>query len=267
MKVLEFIKKYWMWILSLSLFLFAFTFLPSVASMLFLLGGILTLPVRPLREFLRAKGLKPGVSVALACALFIGGVVTAPSSNTPEDEDFPVPETVAVKEQPTRGPVDPEAEELRLAEDVAAEDAKEWAKLQEEPDDSVQEIAATEPETESMQEDSGVVRYDSVPESVAVEPQSEPEPAEIVQPEPEPIAEPEPEPEPEPQPEPRKATVKVSGTNRTVSLAPDALVWKSETGSKFHTHNDCGRMNPDKATQITVEKAQALGLEACEKCY
>lgn len=43
--------------------------------------------------------------------------------------------------------------------------------------------------------------------------------------------------------------------------------WKSATGEKYHSINNCGRMNPDKATQITVEQAISMGLEACEKCW
>ena len=62
-------------------------------------------------------------------------------------------------------------------------------------------------------------------------------------------------------------TVPVSGTDRSVSLDPDSLVWISATGTKFHSHNDCGRMNPNKAFQMTVADAVAAGYTACEKCY
>ena len=41
------------------------------------------------------------------------------------------------------------------------------------------------------------------------------------------------------------------------------MVWKSATGDKYHSRNDCGRMNPDKATQITEEQAISQGLEKC----
>lgn len=44
-------------------------------------------------------------------------------------------------------------------------------------------------------------------------------------------------------------------------------VWISETGSKYHNKPDCGRMNPDKARQVTESEAQNMGLEACEKCF
>lgn len=45
------------------------------------------------------------------------------------------------------------------------------------------------------------------------------------------------------------------------------MVWKSATGSKYHSIPNCGKMNPNKAVQITVEQALSQGLEACSKCY
>ena len=45
------------------------------------------------------------------------------------------------------------------------------------------------------------------------------------------------------------------------------LVWKSATGSKYHSINNCGNMNPDKATQITEEQAVKEGLGKCSKCW
>lgn len=45
------------------------------------------------------------------------------------------------------------------------------------------------------------------------------------------------------------------------------MVWLSETGSKYHSINNCGRMNPEKARQVTLESAIAQGFEACSKCY
>ena len=45
------------------------------------------------------------------------------------------------------------------------------------------------------------------------------------------------------------------------------LCWKSATGEKYHSINNCGRMNPAKATQITISQAQSMGLEQCSKCW
>ncbi len=47
----------------------------------------------------------------------------------------------------------------------------------------------------------------------------------------------------------------------------EPMVWISETGSKYHRVNDCGKMNPDRASQISLSQAQQLGYDACSKCY
>lgn len=54
------------------------------------------------------------------------------------------------------------------------------------------------------------------------------------------------------------------------SVAPaesTLTVWLSATGSKYHNKPDCGRMNPDKARQISRSEAISSGYEACSKCY
>ena len=63
---------------------------------------------------------------------------------------------------------------------------------------------------------------------------------------------PEPQPESTPQPEPTN-----SGT----------MVWKTATGSKYHSYNSCGRTNPANATQITELEAISMGLGKCSKCW
>ena len=45
------------------------------------------------------------------------------------------------------------------------------------------------------------------------------------------------------------------------------LVWLSATGEKYHSINNCGRMNPDKARQVSRSEAEAEGYEACGKCW
>lgn len=45
------------------------------------------------------------------------------------------------------------------------------------------------------------------------------------------------------------------------------MVWLSATGEKYHSINNCGRMNPSKARQVTLERARAQGFPACSKCY
>lgn len=45
------------------------------------------------------------------------------------------------------------------------------------------------------------------------------------------------------------------------------MVWISATGSKYHNKPDCGNMNPANAMQMSEGEAQALGYEACKKCF
>lgn len=45
------------------------------------------------------------------------------------------------------------------------------------------------------------------------------------------------------------------------------MVWVSATGSKYHSIPNCGRMDPNKARQVSKEEAAASGLSPCSKCY
>lgn len=44
------------------------------------------------------------------------------------------------------------------------------------------------------------------------------------------------------------------------------MVWITETGTKYHRTNDCGKTNSAKARQITLEEAKR-NYEPCKKCY
>ena len=44
-------------------------------------------------------------------------------------------------------------------------------------------------------------------------------------------------------------------------------VWLSATGDKYHRINNCGRMNPANASQVSIGDAQAKGFGACSKCF
>ena len=61
------------------------------------------------------------------------------------------------------------------------------------------------------------------------------------------------------EPKEKKAAPSTSGS--------DQLVWKSATGSCYHSKNNCGKMNPNKATQLTESEAKAQGLSKCSKCW
>ena len=58
-----------------------------------------------------------------------------------------------------------------------------------------------------------------------------------------------------------------SGNQAAEPSAFGDLVWLSENGTKYHSKNDCGKMNPDKAWQVSRADAVAMGYEACKKCF
>lgn len=59
-----------------------------------------------------------------------------------------------------------------------------------------------------------------------------------------------------------------SSSNSSVESTPvGGQVWISATGSKYHNKPNCGRMNPDKARQISLSEAESRGLEPCSKCF
>ena len=45
------------------------------------------------------------------------------------------------------------------------------------------------------------------------------------------------------------------------------MVWLSATGSKYHSRNNCGNMNPANARQVTESDAVSQGHEKCKKCW
>lgn len=58
-----------------------------------------------------------------------------------------------------------------------------------------------------------------------------------------------------------------TSTASTTSNNKSQTCYLSATGSKYHRINNCGKMNPNKATQTTVGQAEASGHEPCSKCW
>jgi len=59
----------------------------------------------------------------------------------------------------------------------------------------------------------------------------------------------------------------VSKQDSTSTETTERIVWKSATGSKYHSKNNCGKMNPDKATSMSESDAKAAGLSPCGNCF
>lgn len=57
------------------------------------------------------------------------------------------------------------------------------------------------------------------------------------------------------------------GSVQPKSQSDTVQVWVSATGNKYHSKNDCGNMDPDKATGMSEVDAINRGLEKCSKCW
>lgn len=75
-------------------------------------------------------------------------------------------------------------------------------------------------------------------------------------------------PETESTPEPQPTEVPVQIVEEQVQEVPvSGTAYLSATGSKYHSIDHCGRMNPNKARKTTVSEAEAAGYERCSKCW
>ncbi len=81
-------------------------------------------------------------------------------------------------------------------------------------------------------------------------------------PTPKPTPTPTPKPTPTPTPRPTPTPEPVWSSN---SYSYD--VWIPASGSKYHSIPNCGRMNPNNASLVSVEWARSNGYSACSKCW
>lgn len=68
---------------------------------------------------------------------------------------------------------------------------------------------------------------------------------------------------PQVNPAPATTPAVVQGT----AVQPESMVWLPASGKKYHSINNCGRMNPDTAVQVKESSAISQGYEKCSKCY
>ena len=66
---------------------------------------------------------------------------------------------------------------------------------------------------------------------------------------------------------PASQTVSKKAGSSSSTTASASYVWLSATGSKYHRINNCGRMNPARATRVSLSSAVAQGYDACSKCF
>lgn len=93
-------------------------FLPSISSILFILAGILILPVKKLRELLKEKiKLSRPIKIIIVLALFIIGAMILPTNSTSSDDSIPVStetEAATETESETETVIETEAPETEI---------------------------------------------------------------------------------------------------------------------------------------------------------
>ncbi len=135
-----------------------------------------------------------------------------------------------------------EAEEQRAAEEQAAREAEKKAAEEQAAREAKEQKVAAEQTAREAEEKAAAEQ--TVSETVVNLPETEPAPA------------PQPTEEPVQIVEEQVQEVPVSGT-----------AYLSATGSKYHSIDHCGKMNPNKAKKTTVSEAEAAGYERCSKCW
>ncbi|MBQ7839596.1 MAG: hypothetical protein IJ390_03785 [Lachnospiraceae bacterium] len=62
------------------------------------------------------------------------------------------------------------------------------------------------------------------------------------------------------------AVTATASVQATAAQSPQ-YVWLPATGTCYHSINNCGRMNPKRATQVTLDEAISRHYEKCSKCF
>lgn len=144
-----------------------------------------------------------------------------------------------------------EAEEKRAAEEQAAKDAEEEKAAEEQAAREADQKASREAKEQKAAEEQAAKDA----EEKAAAKQTAKETA---------IDSPEAEPAPAPQSTEEPAQI----AEAQVQEAPiSGTAYLSATGSKYHSIDHCGKMNPNKARKTTISEAEAAGYERCSKCW
>lgn len=148
-------RKIFPWVVSIILFVFSLSFFPSWAGGIFLIAGLISLPIEKVREFLASRGLKGAVKWVLIVVMFFAGCVIAPT--TPEDDTAEENPSIEIQQEP-------QEEEKEEPEEEAQEEHQEEPTPEEPPEEEPTPDTVTEPKPDIQQE-----------EPIASEPSDQPE--------------------------------------------------------------------------------------------
>lgn len=215
-----------------------------------------------------AKKSKKGIIIGVVAACAAIGALTpnkdaeSTESSVPAYQaEYDIDTEVAV-EDPTPDEAAAKAEEERLAQEAAEQKAaEEEAAREEEEQKLAEEQAAREAAEQKAAEEQAAKAAEeqkaaellaaqsekaTVPDTSvsAVAAQSEPA-----------------------QPEETAVAEEPPAPAESIATPVGEMVWLSATGEKYHSINNCGRMNPNKARQVTLEDAINGGYDRCSKCW
>ena len=148
-------RKIFPWVVSIILFVFSLSFFPSWAGGIFLIAGLISLPIEKVREFLASRGLKGAVKWVLIVVMFFAGCVIAPT--TPEDDTAEKNPSIEIQQEP-------QEEEKEEPEEEPQEEHQEEPTPEEPPEEEPTPDTVTEPKPDIQQE-----------EPIASEPSDQPE--------------------------------------------------------------------------------------------
>ncbi len=84
---MDLIKKIVQWVLTAALVFLAVIWLPSLSSVIFLVGAIVVLPIKPFDEFLEKHKINFAIRIVAAVVLFVIGIAIAPGSNSASSDN------------------------------------------------------------------------------------------------------------------------------------------------------------------------------------
>lgn len=89
------VKKIVQWVLTAVLAVFALLWMPSLSSVIFLVGALVVLPIKPFDEFLNKHKINLAIRIIAAIILFVVAIAITPD-NTTASSDNPKDNTVSV---------------------------------------------------------------------------------------------------------------------------------------------------------------------------
>ncbi|MDE6212358.1 MAG: hypothetical protein K2M70_02615 [Lachnospiraceae bacterium] len=195
-----------------------------------------------------AKKNTKGIIIGVIAACAAIGALTP--DKEAESTEVSVPAYQAEYDIDTEDSIDdstPDEDAAKAEEERLAKEAEEKAAKEAEEKKQAEEQAAREAEEQKAAEEQKLLASQSEKtalQETSVAAQSEPA-----------------------QPQETAVVEEPSAPEESTPTPVGEMVWLSATGDKYHSINNCGRMNPNKARQVSLEDAISDGYGRCSKCW